>query len=231
MILKRKKNTLYCFTPEVMLATVIIELGLAVYTLLRYRQGLFGKVATFMLLLLAMFQVAEYQICSNADAIFWSRFGFVVITLLPGLGLYLVSLISQKQHFLRIGYIAVISFTLLFILGPKSITSSFCGGNYIIFSGPAQLYEFYAAYYFGFLILGIWESLEALKESKHQAIRQILKWIIIGYLSFMLPMGIAYALFVPARQALASIMCGFAVFFALILAFKIVPSYYKHLQP
>ena len=55
--------------------------------------------------------------------------------------------------------------------------------------------------------------------------------MVIGYLSFMLPMGIAYAFYEPARVAVASIMCGFALSLAFILALRIVPEYYKRSFP
>jgi hypothetical protein len=47
----------------------------------------------------------------------------------------------------------------------------------------------------------------------------------------MLPMGIVYALYEQARMAVASIMCGFAVGLAIILAWRIVPAYYQHSFP
>ena len=80
---QKNQTTLFCFSPPVMLATVIIESGLALWTLFRYRQHLFGKIAVAILLLLAAFQISEYQVCGNHDAETWARFGLVAITLLP----------------------------------------------------------------------------------------------------------------------------------------------------
>ena len=221
-----------------MIATAAIELSLAAYTLYRYSisphgtkrssQGRFANVAAAMLFLLAIFQISEYQICREEHGLFWSRFGLVAITLLPIVGLYLVSLISRKQHFLRLGYAIAAASVFVVILAPKSIISSFCGGNYVIFSGPEELFRFYSAYYFGFLVLGIWESVEALNANSSKRKRRLLEWMIVGYLSFMLPTGIVYAAYAPARLAVASIMCGFAVILAVILTFEIVPKYYRH---
>jgi len=224
-------HTFYCFSPPVMLATLLIESGLAVYLLHRYRKSFFGKIAAVLLFLLALFQLSEYQICANHNAIFWSRIGLAAITLLPILGLYLISLISHKRHFLRLGYVAAAVSVFLIILAPRDMINPICGGNYVTFGGPEVLYRFYAAYYFGFLLIGIWESLEALNVSRSKRIHRILRWMVIGYLSFMLPMGIVYALYAPARMAVASIMCGFALSLAIILALRIVPAYYKHSFP
>ncbi len=70
--------------------------------------------------------------------------------------------------------------------------------------------------------------METLGTSTHKLVRPVLHGMIIGYLTFMLPMGVAYAFYAPARQAVASIMCGFAVVFALILALRVVPKYYAY---
>lgn len=214
-----------------MLATLLVESGLAAYLLYRYRKGLFAKVATGILLLLAVFQLSEYQICADRNAVFWSRLGLVAITVLPILGLYLISLISHKQHFLRLGYAAAGVSVFLILLAPRDVIDPICAGNYVTFGGPEVVYRFYAAYYFGFLLIGIWESIEAINLSHSRRIHRILRWMVIGYLSFMLPMGIVYAFYEPARLAVASIMCGFALGLAFILALRIVPEYYKRSFP
>lgn len=214
-----------------MLATFVIESGLAAYVLFRHRKGLFARVAVGLLLLLALFQLSEYQICGNHNAIFWSRFGLVAITLLPILGLYLISLISHKKHFLRLGYGAAALSVLVILVAPADLIDPVCAGNYITFGGPEVVYRFYAAYYLGFLLIGIWESIEALGATKSKRIHRILRWLVIGYLSFMLPMGIVYAFYEPARMAVTSIMCGFALSLAFILTFRIVPEYYRRSIP
>ena len=211
-----------------MLATMIIESGLAVYTFFRHRKGLFGKVVVAVLMILAAFQLSEFQICRDRSPMFWSRFGLVAVTLLPVLGLYLISLISHKRHFLRLGYVVATGFVIMIVTAPKDMISSFCGGNYVIFSGSQELFHFFSGYYFGFLVLGIWESLEALNVTRSKWLQRTLQWLVIGYLSFMLPMGIVYAIYAPARLAMASIMCGFAVILAFILAFEIAPKYYRY---
>jgi hypothetical protein len=211
-----------------MLATMIIESGLAVYTYRRYGKTLFGRMATVVLILLAAFQLSEYQICADHNALFWSRLGMVAAALLPVLGLYLISLISHKQHFLKLGYAVAAVFVMVIILAPGTLITPSCAGNYVTFSGPVLFFHFYSAYYFGFLVIGIWESIEALNLSRSTTIQRILRWIVIGYLSFMLPMGVVYALYAPARLAVASIMCGFALSLAFILAFRIVPEYCRY---
>ncbi len=232
---------LFCFTPEVMLATFLTEIALAIYVFIRYRLTTFGRLVAAILVLLGLLQIAEYQVCTSPNQLFWSRLGFIIITLLPVLGLHLISLITGKNHFLKLGYTLMLVYILIFAFASKAITGATCGGNYIIFNTQQELSWTYSVYYFGFLILGIWEAIEninpvrgrgelrALAASNGMGTenkKDLLIWIILGYGSFMIPMGIIYSLSPEARQAIPSIMCGFALLLAFILAFKIAPKYH-----
>jgi hypothetical protein len=211
-----------------MIATFTIETILAVFLFVRHRVTRFGKVASLVLVLLATFQFAEYQICTTSgdSPLLWARIGFIAITLLPLTGLYLVYLVSHKPHFLKLGYASAIGFVLYFIFIPKSITGAICSGNYIVFNTSNDLYRLYGFYYWGFLLLGIWESIETIASLRRRtSTRKILQWLIVGYLSFMAPMGTVYILYPSTRNAVASVMCGFALLLAFILTFKIVPAY------
>lgn len=229
-----KKDCFFCFTPEIMLITFLVEVTLAIYTFIRYRLTAFGRVAGLTIVLLAIFQVAEYQICANhcePCSLVWSKIGFVAITLLPVASLYLISLMTHKTYFLIIGYLLAFAYTVYFLFVPKAISGAICGGNYVIFDTSRSLYSFYGFYYFGFLLLGIWEALERMHEiHKKTATKRLLFWFIISYLSFMLPLAILYIIFPWVRGATESVMCGFAVLFAFILVLKIVPKYH-YLHP
>ena len=225
---KRQKNTLFCFTPEVMIATFVIEILLALYTFVKARSSKFGRGAIFILIFLALFQLAEYQICRGENPEIWSRIGLFSITILPILGIYLISILDKRTWLHYLGYGLGVAFGLYFVLVPKAIDGVACGGNYVIFSGPQALFNFYSFYYFGFLLFAIWESFHRAQEEKiNKTLRRILFWFIVGYLSFLLPLTLVYLFVTSARIAVASIMCGFAVIFALILALKIVPLYQK----
>jgi hypothetical protein len=119
-----------------MLLTFAVELLLAVYVFGRYSATRFGKVAGLILVLLATFQFAEYRICTTEEPTswLWPRLAFLAITLLPVAGLYLVSLVSRKPHFLKLGYVTAAAFLLYLAFVPKSISHAVCGGNYIVFN-------------------------------------------------------------------------------------------------
>jgi len=217
----KEKNKLYCFSPPVMLATFLIEALLAIYTYFRHKGTLFSRLTVVLIILLAGFQLTEYQICQHSGSLLLARVGFVIITLLPVLGLHLISLITTKMSYLKMGYIAMLLFIFIFALVPSAISRAYCGGNYIIFSGQDNLMWIYGIYYFGFIFLGIWEAFEFLQKKRSQA----LVWLIAGYISFLLPMGIVYIISPETRSAVPSVMCGFAIIMALILALKVVPEY------
>ncbi len=225
---KNNQNLFFCFSPEVMLATFLIEVAAAIYVFFRYKTTVFSRIVISILLLLAGFQFIEYQICEIGDSLILTRLGFVFITILPVLALHLTYTITGSRHFLKLGYVLMFAFILIYAFAENAVTSSaVCTGNYIVFYSQTELAWLYAGYYFLFLLLGIWEALEGLLENKGE--RKALVWLIIGYLSFMLPMGIVYLISPPARDAIPSIMCGFALLFGLILAIKVAPRYYKNL--
>lgn len=226
----QQKNTFYCFTPEVMLATLVIEIILAVYTFARYRMTSFGVVASAILLLLAIFQIAEYQVCTgDASQLFWARVGMIAITLLPALGLNLIFLVNNTTHLLKVVYIVAVVSVVFFGFSPFAITDSVCGGNYVIFKSDLhQFFKIYTLYYFALLFTGIWHIYEQILNNSHdKRKKEVLYWLFFGYISFILPTAIVYGLYESTLQGMISIMCGFAVIFALILALRVVPIYHR----
>jgi len=221
----KDKNTLNCFSPEVMLITFIVEFILAIYVLIKYKLSPFNRAAVMLLFFLGMFQLAEFQICQGNGNDFWLRVGLVSITLLPVIGLYMISEVTGKKSILKAAYMIALLYVGYFTLVADSIKGAYCGGNYIIFDIPSVIYQFYGFYYFGFLFFAIWEAWESIKENKK--LKEIMTWFIIGYLSFITPMGIFYIFSEKARGAVESIMCGFAIILALIVVFKIVPLYQR----
>ncbi|MBI5742726.1 MAG: hypothetical protein HZA25_02725 [Candidatus Niyogibacteria bacterium] len=226
----RERNTFYCFSPEVMLITFAVEILLAVYTFIRYRRSAFGAVASAILVFLAVFQAAEYQVCTtNGTEIVWARIGMIAITLLPILGLHLIMLVTNTERFLRAVYLVAIVSVLFFALLPTAVSGPVCGGNYVILrSDLQQFFHIYSLYYFGLLFLGIWKVYELIARNElppHK--RAALYWMFFGYLSFILPTAIIYGLYESTLKGIPSIMCGFAIVFALILALRVVPLYHK----
>ena len=65
MNLKRYTGKFYCFSPSVMLATFLLEFGMALYVVWRYKLNTIGRLVTVMLMSLGTFQLAEYMVCGG----------------------------------------------------------------------------------------------------------------------------------------------------------------------
>src|SRR6185312_7548014 len=149
---RTRSTVLYCFSPPVMLLTIAIETGLFVYTLVRYKMTPVTRLVASTLLLLALFQLAEFQTCGRAMGpmgLAWSRFGFVAITLLPPLGLHLSQEISGR----RIKYltwaadISAAALVAAFAFLPTFLNTPVCGGNYVVFALKPPISWLYHYYY------------------------------------------------------------------------------------
>jgi len=229
MAMKRisSSTTLYCFSPPIMLATILIETFLAIFALFRYRYNPVLGIIFATLILLAVFQLAEYQTCGGAG-LGWSRLGYIAITLLPPLGLHLIAKISAKPYrFLKIvGDTAALLFIIGFGFGSTFLNAPICAGNYVVFSLHSPFSAWYGYYYIGMLLFTIGIAIkEATEATAHT--KSALYWVSIGYLIFLIPTGIVNAINPATVAAIPSIMCGFAVLYALILVGKILPQVSK----
>jgi hypothetical protein len=226
--MKRKlfqPNTLLCFSPPVMIATIIIETGLALWILTRYTINKPRRIMIALLVLLAAFQMAEFNVCSSAlPDLIWSRLGYIFITLLPALALHLVVLMrgEHRPRLVAMGYTLAATFVLAFAFAPTSLNRGVCTGNYVIFALAQPLSLLYGYYYFGLEIAGLGLAMAPLVKPD-KTIRTTMQWLVVAYLTMMVPTLIISVILPAAHLGIPSIMCGFAVFFALILGLKVAP--------
>ena len=220
-----------CFSPPVMIATAIIELSLMVYTLYKYATKSMGRLAALTLLLLAVFQIAEYNICGGLglNAEMWSRIGFMVIAMLPPLGIHLSMMIAKRdwRWFRLAAYVSGFIWVGIFGLTEKAFSGYACGGNYMIFQIKANYGFAYMLYYYFWLFaaigLSFWFMINATKNQ-----RKSLLLLVLGYLLFIAPTSFVNGINPKTIEGLPSILCGFAVFFALVLTFGILPNELNH---
>ncbi len=223
---RRRGTTFYCFSPPIMLATFIIEISLLIYVVFRYKLTVVTRLVVAMLFCLGLFQLAEYNVCGQVDGGIdpWSRAGFAAITVLPALGLHLMQIISRcGWPVLKwIGYAAAAFWIAFFALAAQAFDPHVCGGNYIIFhlSGKMGGY-FYLYYYFLLLLTLILSAYFAVTASKR--IRNNLHLLILGYCVFIVPTLVVNTLSPESLAGVTSIMCGFAVIYAFLLVFAILP--------
>jgi hypothetical protein len=223
---------LNCFSPPVMIATMVIEAGLAVYTVWRYKLNDLVRLIVAMLIGLAVFQLAEYFVCTGLGSMAapWSRIGFVAITALPPLGLHIMHKLAGKprRRLVNTAYVTMAAYMVLFLVTPDIFTGHVCTGNYVIFQFTANVTGLYTVYYFGWLLAGIglgfkWANeLMARGKAKVRQLQSV-QGLILGYLVFLIPSAISMVVRPDARRGIPSVLCGFAVLLALTLVFYVLP--------
>lgn len=208
-----------------MVATCIIEVALLIYTAVRYRMTLLTRLTVVTLALLALFQLCEFHVCrSGWIAGTWSRIGFMAITMLPPIGIHTIRTISGRGWRLLtwIAYASGAIFAGVFGFSSTAFVSHICAGNYAIFQLTPRLGGLYFGYYYLWLFIGIGLSLYFSIKARN-LIREALVLQAVGFLVFVLPTGIVNDISPKTISGIPSIMCGFAVLYALILVFAIVP--------
>lgn len=210
-----------------MIATFIIEIALLIFVLFKYSlRSARIRLVSLSLLFLAIFQLAEYNVCGGMGmhAADWSRLGFIAITTLPPLGLHLVLTIAGKtgdwKKLPLIAYINAFLWIVLFGFTNRAFDSYSCGGNYAIFSMRSPYDTFYLLYYGFWLLAAILLAVAFMREVGKGRCRA-LELMVIGYLLFILPTMIVMNVNRATIEGLPSIMCGFAIVYALILAFGV----------
>lgn len=217
-----------CFSPPVMVATFLLESIMAAYTVYKYKLSNKGRLILALMLSLAFFQAAEYFVCTNSTiAVNSSRFGYASITLLPALGLYLMSALSVPMRKKAVIFMFTVSAMLMayFLLAPTAFSGYQCTGNYVIFQIGTSQMRLYGTYYYGLIALALFKGTKFLinNPKAKRNVRLPVQWLMTGYLVFIVPVAVLLVTHPDTRRAIPSILCGFAVSLAVILAAKMAP--------
>jgi len=205
--------------------TIVIELGLAIWVGARYVGSTSRRLILALLICLAAFQLAEFNVCSPAlPNVIWSRVGYVFITFLPPLGLHLVTKLRREHRpaLLATAYSAAISFAIAFAFISNGLNRGVCAGNYVIFVLAQPLATIYGFYYLGLVALGLVLT-RGPRPHATAATRSALLWMTLGYVAITVPTLIINWFLPMTRLGIPSIMCGFAIVLALILGLKVAP--------
>lgn len=213
-----------------MIATMAIETCLAIYTLWRYKMTPFIRLATLTLIMLATFQLAEFFVCTGSvgHAVTWSRVGFAAIATLPPIGLHLMHVVAGKQdrRLVRTAYATMAAFIVFFLAFPAVFNNYQCTGNYVVFrlrpNAGGAFWVFYMGWLFTAIVLGARWANQFMHRGDIKKLR-LVQALIIGWTIFLIPTAIANIINPASREGIPSVMCGFAVLFALILVLYIMP--------
>lgn len=225
--MKKYTGKLYCFSPPVMLATFAIEIALALYALWRYKLNTLTRLVVAMLVLLAVFQLAEYMVCGGLglSGVDWSRVGFVAITLLPPVGVHIVHHLAGRRNGWLVGgaYAASLAFVAYFAFALSAFEGNSCQGNYVIFELTPVAETLYGLYYYGFVLAGLVLAGYFARQAKKPPVRRALWAFAFGYTSFLLPTTTVNLIAPETISGIPSIMCGFAVVLALTVSIAVMP--------
>jgi hypothetical protein len=142
---------------------------------------------------------------------------------LPILGVHFISILTKRYRFwLMPGYVLASLFVLWMILETKPIEVLACTGRYVAFQLSDPLSHVYLYYYVMSLAAGVILILWNLRQRTRQM--RPLVWLLVGYLSFILPTMYVYQYIFQTRKSFSSVLCGFAIIMAVILVGKILPA-------
>lgn len=225
--MSRKSVTLNCFSPPVMLATFAIEIAFAIYVLWRYKFTPITRLVVALLVLLAAFQGTEFLLCGGMalEGGTWSRIGYGAITLLPPLGIHLAYLLANKKPGIVVGlsYITCAAFLGYFAFATQAISGHTCYANYVTFNTADGSTIPYTIYYYSWLFIGTFLTFKwAPSLDKHR--KNALYALMAGYLALLIPTTAVTILWNDALAGIPSIMCGFAIILAALLAGKVAPE-------
>lgn len=211
-----------------MIATFFIEITCVVYVFFRYKSTPISRLAIAVLVGLALFQLAEFNVCEGSwgvNSLTWARIGYVAITLLPPLTFHLaIKIAGQKQRLVvAFAYATAAVFAYIFLFAGQGMVSQECLGNYVIFQIAPWAILPYTVYYYGWLLVSVVYALYMGTKKVTGNKQKALYALIVGYLAFILPTTAAAVADPSTMAGIPSIMCGFAVLLALILTGGVLP--------
>lgn len=226
----QKSNTFYCFSPPVMIATFAIEIAFIIFTVWRYKLNKLAKLVIASLTFLAIFQFVEYFICTTGNSYneLLSRIGYIAITMLPPLGIHIITTIKKfrgSAYLVAAAYISAFAFISWFLLSSGSLTGHACQGNYVIFHVDKAVTWFYGLYYFGWVMTGlVISAVQGARSKVNIKTKQALYGVALGYAGFVIPTTTANFLNAHTLRSIPSIMCGFAVILAITFVTIVLPN-------
>lgn len=209
-----------------MLATLIFEFSAAIYSLIRYRMNTISRLIIAILITLGLFQLSEYMICGGLGltSANWMKFGYITTALLPALGLHLVFAIAEKKKPILLGlaYATAAIFVIYYFADTSAISGQQCFANYAVFYAHGFMSQLFSVYYLFWLTVNFVLALHW--SIKLPDKRKTLRATVIGEAIFIVPTYLFNIIDPTTVRAIPSIMCGFAVLFAITLVVFVLPK-------
>lgn len=212
------------YSPILAIGTAVFEVSVVVWALRGPGRKPIIRTTSAILLLLAAYQIVEVLVCTRAPMYgFMPQMAFIVVTWLPPLGLLLIAQLSPSQSNVNyaISYFMLavaLSIVIWIAFDERFVAGSVCNVVYAKYSTPMPRFQIYSWFYWlGLLGMVILPALGA-RNSEDPNQQRLLRIVLIGSLSFIVPAVIITHFVAPAQGALPSIMCHLALVLAISLA-------------
>ncbi|MHA1401203.1 MAG: hypothetical protein ACTSQE_12710 [Candidatus Heimdallarchaeaceae archaeon] len=169
------------------------------------------------LLLLQLYQLSEFLICIGINPQVFGRIGYVIITFLPPTGYFLaVKLTNWRYKDYYLGFAIATAFSLIYLIDTSSVVLLDCNPLYATYYSKFPLA--YGFFYYGYLFLGVALLFYSLTLNNIERTNSKLSLLLlIGYLSFIVPMHLMTLIDPAYLSVVPSIMCKYALLLAVIL--------------
>ncbi len=211
------------YSPGLAIATACFEISGAVWALRGPGERSIIRTTGAILLLLATYQIIEVSICSNVSAAgFLPQLAFIAVTWLPPLGLILIAKLyrPRSRMLYRNAYsmLAVALGIIVWIALDRGFVSiSVCTAVFAHYTSATPRFMLYSGFYWLGLLGMILSSGYGVKTCGDCHRRCLLFQVFAGTLAFVVPSLLASYFVPPARGALPSVMCHFALLLAIFL--------------
>jgi len=211
-----------CFTPQVSIATAIIELVIASFIFLRFKKSKIAKWIALFVLLLGFYQFTEYMLCTSDNVQLWGRLGFITYSILPALCLHLTFNYTKQKFKKVLIYLPMIIFILIAVFDPNFIISGYCSQFFVSIEHYFALTEHWSAtliywgYYFGYISLMLGLLVNEFKNEKNEARARNHLLILLTIILVITPPLILVNIFPSLNIAFPSVYCQFALVYAVV---------------
>ncbi len=215
-----------CFAPYISISTFTIEFLLALYFLLTKPKDRLHQVVALLSLLLGIYQLNEFLICTTQQSVF-TRLAMITTAILPAIGITLALIMARKRikyywHLLL--YAPPAFFIVMFSLIQPYSESAVCRTIFIEYPGTGLLGDFYGLYYVAYIVGAAVLFYLFSQQAKRKEEKVLLNLGMLGMGIFTIPTFV-FLLFLPMfKTQFPSVLCEFALLLAIEL---VVLLWYK----
>lgn len=194
----------------------IVLLGNVLY----FSKSKYKNLSVIILSLLALYQFFEFLICGmNLKEGFVIYLAFVTISFLPPTGLLLIAKVNKinLKRFQGLIFAPAIFFSLYYFLTIKEFRVRECSVIYASYHYPLGF--LYGLFYYLPILIALSIAFRNLFTSKDKVLKRNNLILILGYLSFLIPMIVTLLIYPESVNFIESLMCKFAFVLSLTISY------------